>query len=277
MDASDWDERRDTQLARQTNYRTVIKMKNRNDKSAYAAHGVTRDSLLRVITLLLRTSYSLQPYFRRSRSGWHLHCTFPLRLAKRTRELKGEIIKMVLQVSPEKQTLENEIQLSYFVKRKGGKPPHVGVARLLDISGAGLCMEISLAGSELFMELQGSLFLLNKNVEMQIFCRSHPNNISIEGCIKWFRQNDEAGDSADGDKVCVGVIFLFEDPDQRKELAELVELLKNDMVRCSQCGAVVCTDAPLCYTCGARLVPKRAFFKKLIGGLLNGNESAEVK
>ena len=179
---------------------------------------------------------------------------------------------MALQLAPSNQVLGDEVQISYFVKRKDTKNSRVSVGRLLDISNAGLCMEILPEDSELYMESAGKLFLLNRNIDIQIFCRSYPSNISIEGCVKWIKRKDESPGLGDEDNICVGVLFSFANADQRKELAKLVALLRNDTILCAECNAPVFTEAALCYNCGARLVRKRAFLKNILHGLLAGDK-----
>ncbi len=175
--------------------------------------------------------------------------------------------------SSEKRIQESDVQISYFVKKREGKPSRICLARLLDISNAGLCMEISQFDSELYMESGGRIFLLNRNVDMQIFCRSHPNNVSIEGRVKWIQHGDET-DSPEtmegGDSIRVGVLFRFDDTAQRLELANLVSLLKTNTTNCGECNAPVSVDAPLCYNCGSRLVRRRAFLRKILDNLLAG-------
>lgn len=170
---------------------------------------------------------------------------------------------------------EDEVQVSYFVKTKKSKNPRLGSGRLLDISNVGLCMEISPTGSELYMESGGKLFLINKNIELQIFCRSYPNNISLEGTVKWIQREHRPDRPHEEGDIFVGVIFSFPDGNQRKYLAEFVELFRNDTGRCGECGAPVSVDAPLCYRCGARLVRKRTFLRNIINSILSGNKSSE--
>jgi hypothetical protein len=180
---------------------------------------------------------------------------------------------MALQLTPEKLRLENDVHLSYFVKRKKGKPPRVANGRLLDISEAGLCMEISLHDSELFMETQGSLYVLNKQIELQIFCRSHPNNISIDGSIRWFKRKQEFNELADDCDICVGVMFSAR---QQDEMAELVGHLKTVRIHCGECNVSVSSDAVFCYNCGARMVRRRAFLKRAIHSLFSVGSNGDT-
>jgi hypothetical protein len=182
---------------------------------------------------------------------------------------------MALQLSPEKVALDNAVHLSYFVKRKKGKPSRVAFARLLDISHAGLCMEVSPVDSDLFMESGGTLFILKKNIEMQIFCRSHPNNVSVAATIKWFKKKEESIDSIDDGNVCAGVMFSLADADQRREISELVGLLKGGTACCRECNASVSGEAAFCYNCGAKIPRKRAFLKKMLNTLLAGPDDPE--
>ena len=187
---------------------------------------------------------------------------------------------MAVQTSPripshvlsEERIRESEVQVSYFVKKNKGKPSCICLASLLDISNAGLCMEISRFDSELYMESGGRIFLLNRNIDMQIFCRSHPNNVSIEGHVKWIQLEDETkspemAEEAGG--IRVGVLFKFDDAGQRMELAALVSLLKTDTTNCRKCNSPVSVDTPLCYNCGTRLVQRRAFLRKILDSLLS--------
>lgn len=179
-------------------------------------------------------------------------------------------------ISSERRISEGDVQISYFVKKWKGKPARICLARLLDISNAGLCMEISQFDSELYMESGGKLFLLNRNIDMQIFCRSHPNNVSIDGRVKWLQRKEESESQPESqendDGVYVGVLFRFDDANQRRELASLVRLLKTDTANCRECNAPVSADAPLCYNCGSRLVRRRAFLRRILDNLLAGNK-----
>jgi len=178
---------------------------------------------------------------------------------------------MQLQLSSDTSSLDNDVQVSYLIKRKKGKVSRIASGRLLDISEAGLCMEISPLDSDLFLESQGTLFALNKNVELQIFCRSHPNNISVEGCVKWFKRNKDIDESFNDGNVCVGVIFSFWERDHKQEVAELVRHLKNDTIHCNECNARVSAGSVLCYNCGSRPVRKRAFLRKMLFSIFNGD------
>ena len=181
---------------------------------------------------------------------------------------------MALLLSSEKRVLENEVQISYFVRKRHAKSARIGYATLMDISSAGLCMEISPLDSELYMETLGQLFLLNRNIDIQIFCRSHPSNVSIEGRVTWIKRREEADNREIDGGICVGVAFSFETAEQRRELANLVELLRGDTFNCAECGSPVSVNAGLCYRCGARLARKRTFFRKIIFGLLAGNSES---
>ncbi len=181
-------------------------------------------------------------------------------------------LRLSPEVSSERRLLEKDVQVSYFAKKRDGKTSRIAYAELLDISNAGLCMEISPEDSELYMESRGQLFLLNRIIEIQMFCRSHPSNVSVEGRIKWIKRKEEDDVDGQDNGICVGVLFNFDDAHQRRDLAELVSLLKTDVMNCGDCNAPVSTEALLCYNCGARLVRKRAFFRKIINGLLAGNK-----
>ncbi|GAB4334472.1 MAG: hypothetical protein Kow0099_06520 [Candidatus Abyssubacteria bacterium] len=150
----------------------------------------------------------------------------------------------------------------------------MGNARLIDISDAGLCMEISPLDSDLFMELQGTAFILSTELEIQIFCRSHPINIAISGSIKWFKRKKEMGDAGNDDNICVGVIFSFANSAQKKEVVELLRHLKNDTIRCGSCDARVSANAVVCYNCGSRPMRKRTLLRKMLNSLLTEHDSA---
>ena len=176
----------------------------------------------------------------------------------------------------EKQTFEEEVQISYFVKGKG-KASRIGSGRLLDISNVGLCMEISPIGSELFMESGGNLFLLNRNIEIQIFCRSYSNNISVEGNVRWIKREDDLGKTEHEDGIFVGVIFSCTEGDQKRYIAEFVDLYRNDTIHCGECGVPVSVDSALCYKCGSRHVRKRAFLRDIINTIFSGSKSIREK
>ncbi len=184
---------------------------------------------------------------------------------------------MSLRLSPEiyaeEQALETEVQLSYFTRKRNEKPSRIGYAKLLDISNAGLCMEIPQDGPELYMESRDQLFLVNKTIDLQIFCRSCSANVSIEGRVKWIKWKEETVIPEENEGICVGVLFSFTNADQRRDLAELVSVLKTDTISCADCGAPVSSGAALCYNCGTRLVRKRAFLRKIIDNLLAGKKN----
>ncbi|RJP71240.1 MAG: hypothetical protein C4532_07965 [Candidatus Abyssobacteria bacterium SURF_17] len=175
---------------------------------------------------------------------------------------------MLLELSSGKKELRDEIHVSYFVKNRDRKAPRVAFASVIDITTSGLCMEISLIDSDLFMESGGTPFILTRDIEMQIFCRTHPINISVPGSIKWFKRKKDIGTFEDNGNMCVGVIFAFRSNEERKEVLELVRRFKCDTIRCSECGTTVSAEAALCYNCGARVIQKRAFLRKLIFSLL---------
>lgn len=176
---------------------------------------------------------------------------------------------MLLEVSSKPIALDDQVFLSYFVRQRSRKTPRVGSARLIDISEAGLCMEISPFDSDLFLESQGRPFILSRDIEIQIFCRSHPINISVSGAIKWFkRKKDIEVEAGDESNVCIGVIFTFHNGSQRKEMVELVRRLKNEAVRCRNCGSRISPDALVCYNCAVKPVRKRALLRKWIFGFL---------
>ena len=180
---------------------------------------------------------------------------------------------MLVQLSSNTSSVGNEVHLSYLIKKKRGETSRIASARLLDISEAGLCMEISPLDSDLFLESQGTLFALNKNIEMQIFCRSHPSNVSVEGCVKWFKQKKDIDEFIDDGNVCVGVIFSFWEKSHMEQVAELVKHLKDDTVHCRECNARISADAFLCYNCGSKPIRKRAFLRKILSSFLNGDDN----
>jgi len=175
---------------------------------------------------------------------------------------------MNLPLTTPETSVDVEIRFSYFVKGKDGKPSRVGLARVLDISKTGLCMEISPLDSDLFMESVGDLPAPNREIELQIFCRSHPHNIFVEGSVRWFKQKKEIGHSSDLD-ICAGVVFSIDDTAQKREMAELLRHLNSRDVRCRDCGMLVSVDGMICYECGARLSSRRdairsAFYDAII-------------
>jgi ribosomal protein L40E len=182
-----------------------------------------------------------------------------------------------LNVSSKNRIYEDEVQISYFVNKHKSKPSRICDGKLLDISNAGLCMEISPEDSEIYMESGGQLFLLNRSIDIQIFCRSHPNNVSVKGYIKWLQREDKDEASAGVAGIRIGVLFNFDRTDQRFELAELVGLLKTDTTNCSECNAPVSVDAPLCYKCGSKLIRRRAFLRKILDNLLAGDKPGTLK
>ena len=179
---------------------------------------------------------------------------------------------MTLELSSEKLDLADEVQLSYFVNRKSQKPSRVGHAKLIDLSEAGLCMEISPYDSDLFLESQGKLFIMSTNLEMQIFCRSHTANVSVPGSIRWFKRKKELGEIEDAENIYVGVMFPFANINQKRIIVELVRHLKSEMGKCGECGATISIDAFICYNCGCKPVRKRNLLRKMISGFLNSVE-----
>jgi hypothetical protein len=184
---------------------------------------------------------------------------------------------MTLELSNAKLELEDEAQLSYYVKHKSRRHSRVGHAKLLDLSEAGLCMEISPLDSDLFLESQGKLFIMSTDIELQIFCRSHPMNVWVSGSIRWFKRKSELGEFEGSENIYIGVMFPFASATQRGEIVDLVRHLKNDMSKCRGCGAIVSSDAFICYNCGERLTRKRSVLRKMIFGLLGGGAEDEQK
>lgn len=187
---------------------------------------------------------------------------------------------MTTQLASAELVVENEVRFSYFVKRAGGKPSRVGFAKVLDISETGLCMEISPLDSDLFMEPCGGRGAPNRQIELQIFCRSHPSNVFVKGSVQWFKQKkelDASAVSAAGLEICAGVVFTVEDPEQRKEISELLEHLKSDTVRCRECGTPVSANGTYCYNCAARLLRRRTVLEEAIHGLLAVDPETSAK
>lgn len=202
---------------------------------------------------------------------WHLHCFFFGSTTDYSEIAQGNAqgeVTMSIEVSSGIPRLDNEVQLSYFANTKGKKLAKVSHARLIDITEAGLCMEVSLRDSGLFMESSKSLYLLCKDIELQIFCRSHPINISVAGQIKWYERSSALELSGDEDTLFMGVIFRLENPTHRSEILELVKHLKGNITNCKRCDATISADAVLCYKCGAKPTRRRTFFKKMIYSLL---------
>jgi hypothetical protein len=182
---------------------------------------------------------------------------------------------MLVELSSDKSvSLSEQILLSYYLRSKSQKTPRVGNARLIDISEAGLCMEISPLDSDLFLESQGTAFILSTEVEIQIFCRLHPINIAISGSIKWFKRKKDMEDMADDGNICLGVIFSFATVAQKKEMVELVRRLKNDTIQCSVCDSRVSANAVVCYNCGSKPIRKRTLLRKMLFSLLAENSGA---
>lgn len=180
---------------------------------------------------------------------------------------------MAIPLSNQNPALCDVIQVSYFVKNNSRKANRVGQAKLVDISEAGLCMEISSLDSDLFMESQGKLFVINSELEMQLFCRTHPTNLFVAGSIEWFKRKKEVGDRKDEDdgNIYVGVIFPADDRDQKRDVVELLRRLKRETTKCNQCDAVVSASAAICYNCGSNPSSKKTIFKKMIFSFLANN------
>lgn len=178
---------------------------------------------------------------------------------------------MTLDLSNRKLDMVDEVQLSYYVSHKSRKYSRVGHAKLIDLSEAGLCMEISPYDSDLFLESQGKLFIMSTEVELQIFCRSHPINVSVTGSIRWFKRKKEFGEVSESENIYVGIMFPFAMGKQRQLILNLVRHLKSEMTKCGECGATVSAEAFICYNCGSKPMRKRNILKKVIFGFLNGN------
>ncbi len=185
---------------------------------------------------------------------------------------------MTVKLSPQQPTTDSELSFSFFVKGADGKPSRVGLARVLDISETGLCMEISPLDSDLFMEPFVGLPELNREIELQIFCRSHPSNVFVEGSVRWFKQKKEVAhsvDTAEALDICAGVVFAVDDPAKRRELGEMLGRMDNSTVSCAECGAPVSADGRFCYDCGIRLINKHEVLRSAIYDILAAPEEID--
>ncbi len=172
---------------------------------------------------------------------------------------------MALQIVEPRPSLGAEVHFSYYVKRKDGKPSRVGLANVLDISETGLCMEISPLDSDLFAESFGELPVHNREIGLQIFCRSHPSNVFVEGSVRWFKQKKEfGGDVSPGLGIRAGVVFSISDPEQKREIMDLLGRLKGATVHCTVCQTIVSAAGAFCYECGARLMRRRSALRNAI-------------
>lgn len=145
---------------------------------------------------------------------------------------------------------KDEVCFSYSVRKGNGGPLRAGFAKVRDISESGLCMEISPFDSDLFVEWYGGQPGFNRDIELQIFCRSHPCNVSVNGSVRWFKQKGGLLDSFDRLYLFAGVMFSIDSHEQKRELSELLKRLNNNTKRCRQCDASVSVDAAFCYDCG---------------------------
>ena len=173
--------------------------------------------------------------------------------------------------------LDSEISFSYFVKSRDGSPSRVGLAKVLDISETGLCMEISALDSDLFMESFTRAPVPNRNIELQIFCRSHPSNVFVEGTVRWFKQKKELGPlsgSSGSFDICAGVVFSIDDAEKRVELSELIGHLDNPTVGCGECGTPVSVNGSFCYECGIRLITKHDAVRKALFEVLGPEDKS---
>lgn len=182
---------------------------------------------------------------------------------------------MSVRVSTPEPVSDSQMRFSYFVRDKEGRPSRVGLARVLDISQTGLCMEITPSDSDLFMESFEDLTEPNRNIELQIFCRSHPSNIFVEGSVKWFKQKKELLDCAEHSKsldICAGIVFTIDDTEKRRELMEMLDHLQTSATRCRDCGTPVSVNGSFCYDCGTRLMTKREIMKNALLEVLAGDD-----
>jgi len=178
---------------------------------------------------------------------------------------------MGLRLASQSPSLGAEVHFSYYVKRKDGKPSRVGFARVLDISETGLCMEMSPLDSDLFAESFGDRPVLNREIELQIFCRSHPSNVFVEGSVRWFKQKRELDLSSCSSSdlgICAGVVFSIDDAEHKKDIVELIRRFRRETVLCRICGARVSADGAFCYDCGTRLVRRRSLIKNALFDVL---------
>ena len=163
---------------------------------------------------------------------------------------------------------KDEVCFSYSVKKEHGSPLRAGFARVLDISESGLCMEISPFDSDLFVEWAAGRRGFNKDIELQIFCRSHPCNVSVNGSVKWFKQKGEFFNSSDKHHLFAGVMFSIDSDDQKRQISELLERLDNNTKQCETCNASVSIDAAFCYNCGEQLIERRDTVERIVVGSL---------
>lgn len=178
--------------------------------------------------------------------------------------------------------LEPGIRFSYFVKQKTGKPSRVGTAKVLDISEAGLCMEISPLDSDLFVESNAARPSFNRDIELQIYCRSHPRNIFLEGTVRWFKHkgdlslgsrphNQSAQNSANQSEalgICAGVVFSLDDPEKKREIEQLLGRIDSRVTSCRRCLSPVSAEGSFCYECGCRIISRREALRAVLNSVL---------
>ncbi len=175
---------------------------------------------------------------------------------------------MALQLCSKISIPKEEMCFSYCVKKDNGAPLRAGFARVLDISESGLCMEISPFDSDLFVEWCGGQAGFNKEIELQIFCRSHPHNVSVDGSVRWFKQKGELFDSSDRLFLFAGVMFSTNSDDQKRQISELLARFDTGTKPCGKCDASVSIDAAFCYNCGEELMPRSDIVRKVVSGLV---------
>jgi hypothetical protein len=136
-------------------------------------------------------------------------------------------------------------------------------------------MEIASYDSDLFVELCGKLPVVNREIELQIYCRSHPRNVFVEGTVQWFKQKRELDASCDGMNLCAGVVFSGSDLQRDDGIADLLECIGTGMIECSACGTLVSENAALCHKCASKLVRRRSLLREAIfSALVPGPEPA---
>lgn len=182
---------------------------------------------------------------------------------------------MTLQLCSRSSVPKDEVCFSYSVKKDNGGPLRAGFARVLDISESGLCMEISPFDSDLFVEWCGGQPGFNRDIELQIFCRSHPYNVSVDGSVRWFKQKGEFFNSSDRLYIFAGVMFSIDSDEQKEQISELLERLDNNTKRCGKCDASVSADAAFCYNCGKKLVRRCDVVRKMVACLVADRKTSK--
>jgi hypothetical protein len=137
-------------------------------------------------------------------------------------------------------------------------------------------MEISPSDSDLFMDSFEDLPEPNRDIELQIFCRSHPSNIFVEGSVRWFKQKKELANCAERSEsldICAGVVFEIDDTENKRDLIEMLDHLQTSAIHCRDCGMPVSVNGLFCYECGTRLITKREVMKSALLEVLSGHDT----